>query len=164
MSDKDDILNLALEELLTIYLEGRIINKDVYGYWEILEDELFNTSILAFNEGLVNFYDRLSKSDSSELVTYDIKFRIRVCNCEFIRAAANEVWETFKNNVVMGLDTGGTVMINTGATFDFNNEPLTKFEQILFLFFVYYDKIQLNALLQRKADQPVKRGGFNVSH
>lgn len=156
MSDKNDILNLALEELLAVYLEGHLINKDVYGYWGILQRELFDTSILSFKKGLDRFYDAIAGSESPDLANYDIKLRVRLCNNEFIRAAANEVCHTFIDKVYNTL--------HTGVKFDFEIDELTKFEKILFLFFVYRDKIELSALSQQRSERTPERRRFSVNH
>lgn len=137
-SDKSEILDIALKELLDVYLEGAIFNNDVYGYWSLLENDVFNCSLFSFRQGLTRYHNALVCASSPDLINCDIKLRVRLLNNEFILAATNEVISTFQHNVKNTLDPK--------LSFDFTADTLIGFERVLFLFFIYSDKIRLNAL------------------
>ena len=138
-SEKDTILESALEIILTERIEGQVIDRDYTGYWDLLIDNLFKTSLNTFINGIVNFYDVIkANKDKKELNTYHHKFMMRCLNSENIMAAANNLYLTLKENLKNK---------HNNITYDMfvSNEiiQMENIEKVLLFLYIYEDRIAI---------------------
>lgn len=143
-SEKDGLLKAALEEIMSVRIEGAIYNKDHLGYWSILNQNLINIAVSSFRTGMTEFYSAISLNDKKkELANYNLRVLTRLANSETVSLAAENVYQTFSNVILerQGLDIDYDMVVN-GEIY-----VLTKFEKIFLLMHVYQDSLDTSYLM-----------------
>lgn len=143
-SEKDVLLERALEYVLAVNVEGQHINKDYLGYWALLKNRIMNSSISSFNESLQDFYTSIYNSENrKDLANYNFRILTRLANNECVNLAVSNLYETFK---VIATEKQGIEfnfdLCRKGKEF----YELTKFEKILFFMYMYQDKLDAQYL------------------
>lgn len=155
-SEKDDILNDALETIVTEFIEIEGIEKDHTGYIGLLRHNVFNRSITTFREGVVSFYEAMKSHDKrNDINSLHMRFMFRCVNSEAVLLAANNLTETVKENILTT-----PLEIEYDLCPQRNFVELSKIEKILLLLHVYNDRIViavLNAVARMRAQPKGKQ-------
>ena len=157
-SEKDEILNTALEFVLTERIEGKIVNKDYLGYWSLLESHILNSSINSFKSGVESFYRAIKIHDNAkDLFTFHMKFMIRCVNSENVMCAAKQALLTLKENLrdKHTEELNFDMLILNNTAFD----TFTDIETVLLFLFLYEDRIAVGVSNAASAMEPESRAG-----
>lgn len=138
-SEKDALLDIAIENILAIIIEGQYVNKDYLGYWSLLKNKVMSSSISSFSESLQDFYSGIYNNENrKDLANYNFRILTRLVNNECVYLAASNLYETFK---IVALEKQGIEFNFDLLHKDKEFYDLTKFEKVLFLMYMYQDKL-----------------------
>lgn len=138
-SEKDTLLDKALEIIVTERVEMGIINADSLGYIGLLQRTVIQTSLTTFLSGVEKFYKEMEGLEHvNEINSLHSRFMMRCINSEYILSAANQLYTTVKENL-----TNDYQAINYDLIENNTFANLTNVEKILLLFHIYEDRIEI---------------------
>lgn len=156
-SEKEIILDRALEKIVTERVEMELINKDYLGYWRILGNQVLNISLGGFKTGVADFFKSIDTSDNpAELIGVHNRFMIRCINSEYIMLAAENIYQSLVENIRSEYVSMEYDIIVNGQVL-----TLTKMEKILLLLHIYEDRIAIAVAVHKQNMTPAKpdKGG-----